>query len=178
MRYVLYAIYVYFIISLNAGLFPAISLFGAIPQLMILTCVVLAVTEDDMHILFFVSLLGGFFWELYTGLFPGSLMLGYMFATGIIYTLSRRVFFLQDRVKYLPLFLVIFNAFVVVWTLSLNVLAVRIGIYNIPLQLPAYFSRSLFSFLYNLVLLYPIYILLAQVQRISDIFDRQRHALK
>jgi hypothetical protein len=178
MHYLVYAIFIYIIAAVNAGIFPALSIWGAIPQLLVLTCTILAITEDDLHLMFFVGLIGGIMWELETSIVPGSLTLGYMLATGIIYLLSRRVFFIQDRVKYLPVFLLSFHLFLVFWVVSINFFAMRLGLSRVPVQFSSYLALALPSFLYSLVFLYPMYILLAQVERFRAFIDRQRRTVK
>lgn len=178
MQYLLYTILIYIFIAINAGVFPALKVFGAIPQLILLTCAVLSVTEDNINKTLFVALIGGFLWELFTGLVPGSLSVGYLLGVIVVYILSRRVFFLQDRVKYLSLFLAAFQGIVLVLAFIINYYGERLGSHLFQFDAANFFRTALFSFLYNLVLLYPMYFLLAQFERVLVFFKRQRNMLK
>lgn len=177
MRYIIYTIYIIIAIGINAGLFPALGIYGTIPSLILISCTIAAVTVENIHVGFFISMLGGLIWELYTGVFPGSFMISYALASLVVYTLSRKVFFIQDRVKYLPLFIVVFQAITLVWIMALNWYMLRLHWTVFDLEYAGIISRSFVGLVYNLVLLYPLYMLFSQVERLVEFFERKKHTI-
>lgn len=175
MQYILYTVYVLAIVGLNAGLLPVVSPLGTVGSLVLVSVLVLAVVSDDLNSVFFISMLGGLLWEQYTGLFPGSLIVGYSLAGVLVFSLSHRVFFIQDRIKYLPLFLLLFQGVVFVWVAGFGWFMARLYPAEYTIHIARIAEQAVVSLFFNFILLYPVNFVLGQIEHVLTYIKRARH---
>lgn len=177
MRYFIYVFFILCAVVLNVALFPMFAIHGAIPQLVLIVATICAVTIDDIAIAFLVCCVGGFVWEIYTGALPGSWQISYFISTWLVFLLSRRVFFVQDRVKYLVVFLAVAQLVSASLFVIIHWYATHL---HVPTATPVFqqvVHRLGFAFIYNVVMLYPLYVVLNQIDHIVEVTLRKRRTL-
>lgn len=157
MKYFFYFLAIFFLLAINIGFFGIFPIGRQVPNLLFLFVVIFALDKKNLDF-FFVATLGGILLDFYSTSFFGGWTLGFLLAGAFIYSLSENFIFLELNWKTFTFLL--FGGLVVLnfilWLYGL--LTFKFGWTVSYIELNTFTHEFFTSFLYNWLLLYPMYI--------------------
>ncbi len=176
MKYLVYLVVIYLLLILNFGVFGELRLIGAVPNLMLLFVISLALISESLEFVA-VALFAGIIWDTYGSLPIGSFALGFVIVGLLANLLFRKVFFYNFNWKHFPLAVI---SGIIVLSLWLWIYTATLAHFHLAL-FPINFKQLLHSLLptliYNLLLMYPVYGLTIAVNRWIISFQKNRHVI-
>lgn len=164
MRYIIYIILIGAIVGVTFGLFSSWGWNGLVPDLVLLVVIALSLVFDNFDYLFFAAI-GGFWLDIVYGLPIGSFTIPLALCGAVSSYLLRRWLFSEIKWYHFVLAIVAATIFVKLW----------IGFYTNLLFLFHWFSYGIswkqllgnlvFSVIANVVLAYPIYVIIEMFAR-------------
>jgi cell shape-determining protein MreD len=153
MKYFFYFITIVLCAGAQAAFFSSLSIWNAVPNLLLLLSMFVAAKVDGYEFLF-VALVAGFFSDTLTGLPVGSFMLGYVLLAITAHALFHWFITLKFDWKYVPLVAVLSVASLQLWLVLYVLLAARFAVYALPIDfsvalhrlVPLLFVTALASF--------------------------------
>jgi len=173
MKYLIYLITIIFLVGLNLGLFNNLQLFGQIPNLPFLFTLC-ASLEKKSYDYFFVAFISGVLLDFYSTSFFGSFTISLLLVALCLQALANIVAVFELNWKSLSLLLI--SAMVL---LNLFYWSYAFAAYKFHWALDFIAFRSvtaafLPSFFYNLIFLYPMFLLYNFVKKIIDNLSLRR----
>lgn len=177
MRYILYFIFAVICFGINFGVFGMMSFFGTVPNIPLLLVIIVALFEDKNDYIIF-SLFGGLTFDFYSGLFPGSFTLAFLILGTLIQQISKHILDVNSRAIYLPLFLFLGLALTDVWIWIFSSFTFAFHFWVLPIHLQYFFKTFAPSFIYNLILIYPLYAIWIILQDYLVGFEKNRQTIR
>ncbi len=177
MKYLLYALTIIVLAGLNIGLFPFIRIMGAAPSLLLVFLTISALEKDSLDFIF-IAFCGGLIADAYSGAYFGAYTLAFLLLSLLLYLTVQRLFAVNMNWKYLVVTMAIVTIFVncAVWLYS--VLVYKAGL--APLAIEWHLVRKLIlpESAYNILMLYPIYILSVFLRNTIADLAMKKHYLR
>ncbi len=178
MRYAVHFICIVFLLVANLGLFGLLPIWGQIPNLLFLFVLCSALAKKEFDFLF-VAFLCGLFLDFYSPAFFGGHTLALLLIALVTYLFSNYIFVIELNFKNLAL------ATIFSW-LGLNLIVWLWGLAALKFNLnPSYVSLKIFmsnflpGLIYNLLLLYPMYLFYDFLRHSLDNYEaRSRGVIK
>ncbi len=171
MKYLIYLVAIVFLLGVNVGIFPYLRSFGTTPNLLLLFTLLVVFEKHDSSF-FFVGFLSGLFLDFFSGAFLGTFTFSFLLAVFLLYLISKH-FLLLSEVNWknlcIMLFLSILIVHILAWLYNLAVFKLSWSAQSLPLGIFTW--RFLAEIIYNLALLYPVYIFTALVQKLNLNFE-------
>jgi rod shape-determining protein MreD len=157
MKYLIYLIAIIILLGLNLGIFNGLRLYGQMPNLLFLLALFFALEKQDYDF-FFVALICGLFLDFYSAGFFGGFTLAFL-AVGLCANLFiNNILVLEMNWKSLSLTLLIS---LILFNLTLwlyQFLAFKLNWDSRYTGIGIFASHFFAGFIYNLLLLYPMYL--------------------
>jgi rod shape-determining protein MreD len=174
MKYLVYIVIVILLLALNIGLFGQYRLFGQIPNLLLLLVIYFALDKKG-HDFFFISFVCGLFLDFYSTSFFGGYTLAFLLLATSLYLLAGSFVVLELNWKSLS-FLLLGSLFL----LKLVLFSYAFLVYKF--NWAADYAKLNFSWIsfiaeyaYNLLLLYPAYIIFSLLKRsLENYYTKKR----
>ena len=176
MKYLIYLIAIIFLLGINLGLFNSLQVQGQIPNLLFLLTLFFALEKNDYDF-FFVALMSGLFLDFYSGVFFGGFTLAFLSVSLCAHLLVTNILAADLNWKTLSAFL--FGALVI---FNLILLAYGLIVFKLNFSpqytgLRIFTSQFLINFLYNWLLLYPVYLVFTFLRNIVDNMNIRRRGV-
>lgn len=159
MKYFIYLLAIIILLGVNLGLFSGLKIQGQLPNLLFLLTVCFAMIKQDGEDYLFVAFVAGLFLDFYSTRFFGSFTLALLLLALFLRQLMSNILALALNWKILSL------AVVFSWT-ALNILlwfyallAAKFNWIGYSADFKTIFSALPAGLFYNLLLLYPVYLL-------------------
>jgi rod shape-determining protein MreD len=157
MKYFLYFIAVIILAALNVGLFSHLKFLGAAPDLLLLFVIAFSLEKDNDDN-FIVATMSGLMLDLYSGLMIGSFALSFLLVAILLQLFLKR-FLVNDLTwKTVVLMVVAATALATGSVVGLNALAGAASLMPFYLVPRAALAHLLPEIIYNIALLYPVYL--------------------
>lgn len=176
MKYFIYILAIIIALGLEAGIFTQFSIQGAIPDLILLMVIYLALKHEDFDS-FFIALIGGLFMDAYVGLPIGTITLGYLIIAGLIHGAFNSLIIHELTWKQIPIVLVAAVALLHSWMISYAWLLLHFHWGNEVLVAREVAARILPSLLYNLLLFYPAMALYSILDKFINFLQKHQQNL-
>jgi rod shape-determining protein MreD len=163
MKYVVYLLVLIVLCGLNVGLAPFMQIRGQAPNLLFLLVLVFALDKNSFDFLF-LAFFGGLFLDFYSGAFLGSFTFSLLLAGFLLNIAVRQLLVLEINLKYLSLILVPSQAVLFFGFYFYNWIIFKAGLNPYFLNWKEFLPGFAVAFFYNLLLLYPVYILVGYVK--------------
>lgn len=157
MVYVFATLYLLFLFGLEFGFFAVFPLGGSVPNMLLLGLLGLLITMDDIAVMLYVALIGGLLWDVYSGFPPGTYTVGFLIVGTVLFFLNEHVVFFQERLKYLPLLLLIGHTILEGWTILYGWGLGAMHLSSLVIHPLYWLTVSLYRLCYHALLLYPVY---------------------
>ena len=171
MKYLIYFFTVVLLFSLNVGVFSYFPIRGALPNLLLIFIVVIALLKEELPEIYFVAFLSGLFLDFSTGVFFGSFTLAFLLLSFLFSLVLERILSFEVNWKYVIAFLVVALFFVNACIFSYNWAAYHIGWAQFDIEIKVIRDQFLPAVFYNLLLLYPVYVV---ASKLRDFFASQQ----
>ena len=145
-----------FLLVVNIGFFGQLKLYGALPNLLLLFVLIVALDKDIKNGYLYLALLAGLLLDVHAGVLFGSFSFGLLILALCLSSLAEAVVVIPSKWEYLGL-VVLAATFLLhffVWLYAYG--AFRLGWVSLPLAAPFFSSRLLVEAAYNLACLYPV----------------------
>lgn len=156
MKYFIYLLTIIILLGLNLGLFQNFRIAGQMPNLLLLLLLFFVLEKKDFDF-FFVALVSGLFLDFYSAGFFGAFTMAFLAVGLCLHLFATSVIVVNVNWKTLSLVLFIcltlFN--LIVWAFGL--LAFRLSWTGQYAGINIFASEFLAAFIYNWLMLYPIY---------------------
>lgn len=175
MKYLIYFVVIILLVGINAGMFSYLKIAGAAPNLVFLLVIFFALDKENYDFIF-LAFCGGLFLDFFSGGPFGGFTLILLLTGFLLRLLANRLLISETNWKYLAAVLagVVFISGVI-----LKLYGVAVFKLGWPGQYPDFqiFSSRFFpEYLYNLLLMYPVYRLAKFLKYIDvNFLNRQRN---
>lgn len=170
MKYFAYFIVILALLALNLGLFPYIRLWGAEPNLLLLTVVIFALEKGEYDF-FFVALCAGIFLDIYSGFFFGGFTLTFLLLGYLLHLLVSKVLMMELGAKALVIIISVCTLLSLLMVWLYNWAAFKFGYIPDVLDFHTLEFRILPEIFYNLLIGYPLYLFIIWFkEKIADFF--------
>jgi len=158
MKYFVYLFLILILLGLNVGLFNYIRIFGQMPNLLFLLALCASLEKNDFDF-YFIAFVGGLFLDFFSTGFFGGYTFSFLVVSLLAHFFADNVLVSGFNWKTLSgVLLVGFLVFSWVWWLY-SFVSVLLGLAPDFLSLKEFLLTLVPGIFYNLLLLYPIYIL-------------------
>jgi rod shape-determining protein MreD len=158
MKYFIYLIAIIVILGLNLGIFNSLQLYGQIPNLLFLFMLFFALEKQEYDF-FFIALLSGLFLDFYSAGFFGAYTFAFLAVGLSAHLFANNLLVLEIDWKSLSLLLLISLIFFNLLLWVYQFLAFKLSWSGQYVNFNVFTSQFLVSFIYNWLLLYPMYLL-------------------
>jgi rod shape-determining protein MreD len=173
MKYVIYLSVLIVLCGLNVGLGPFIQIRGQAPNLIFLLVLVFALDKNSFDFLF-LAFFGGLFLDFYSGAFLGSFTFSLLLSGFLVNLAVRQLLVPEVNLKYLSLIFLPVQAILFFGFYAYNWMVFKAGLGPYFLNWKELWPGFFAVLLYNLLLLYPIYILSGYIkQGLNKYFVRE-----
>ncbi|MCL5666628.1 MAG: hypothetical protein M1383_02560 [Patescibacteria group bacterium] len=170
MKYLIYLLAIILLLGLNAGIFSSFQIKGVMPNLLLLFMVLFSLdrgdseTRDNADFLV-IAFLSGLFLDFSSTTFFGSFALAFLLISLVLRLSSRHLLVFEMNWKYYSAALAVSLAALSFFIWFYNLLCFRLGWAAYLLDGKVLRSGYLISLVYNLLLLYPMYLFAESVKR-------------
>lgn len=178
MKYVIYLIVLFVLFSLNLGLFDNLEIKNQIPNLLFLFSILFAL-DADSHDFYFISLVSGLLLDFFSTGFFGAYTLAMILVSFFAYLFTNKITVMEFKLKNLIIFLAVSLALfqLVVW--FFNFIVFKFNFAPIYTDFSIYLSSFLVIYLYNLLFLYPVFLLYSFVKNfVTNLNIKQRGIIR
>ncbi len=165
MKYIIYVIVIIILAGLQVGLFGFIKLFGAVPNLLLLFVVGCCLQRDTADS-FFVALIAGLFLGFSSSILVGSYSLVFLVLAALLYFIIYRLVVFELNWKYLLAVAAGATIFVEICVWGISKLGTHYAWSAVSLDIFILRRNLVFEVIYNLLLIYPIYLLATSINHI------------
>ncbi|MFA5990655.1 MAG: hypothetical protein WC794_00205 [Candidatus Doudnabacteria bacterium] len=176
MKYLIYTIAITLLLGINLGLFGNLPFFGQTPNLLFLLTFYFALEKKDLDF-FFIAFVSGLFLDFFSVHFFGGYTIALLVTASLLYLFTQN-FILQDiNWKFLIGILLgsMAVARILLWFYAVSVAVMHLAPETDSLKV--YFSDFTWSFLYNLLLMYPIYFFYGYLRKLVDLLTVKRRGI-
>lgn len=158
MKYLIYIIAVILVLGVNIGLFGHLPIYGQVPNLLLLLTIYFSLDKNSYDF-FFIAFVSGLFLDSFSAGFFGGFTVSFLVLALLLHLLSGQLLVLELNWKTLAL--VVLGAFTLVnfclWLYSWA--AFKAGLAPNDFSIKVLVSNFLPGLFYNLLLLYPMYLI-------------------
>ena len=177
MKYLVYFFVLAALCGLNSGLAPYIQIHGQGPNLLFLFIFILAIEATELDFML-PALLAGLFLDFYSGATFGSFTAALLITVFFVHKAVRQLAGLESNLKYLSLVLLPAQVAFTLIFYAYGFMAFKAGFSLVPPSSAQWLSRFLISFSFNLVLLYPIYILVGYLKSFMEKYITREYKVR
>jgi hypothetical protein len=167
MKYLIYLIAIIILLGLNLGLFGSLQIQSQIPNLLFLLTLFFSLEKKDYDF-FFVALVSGLFLDFYSAGFFGGFTLSLLVVSLLAHLFVTEILVVDINWKTLSfallVALVIFN--LILWFYGLVIF--KLGLSSEFSGIKIFISQFPINFLYNWVMLYPLYLFFTFLRNFMD----------
>jgi len=167
MKYLIYLIAIIILLGINIGLFNSLQIQNQIPGLLFLLTLFFSLEKKDYDF-FFVAMVSGLFLDFYSAGFFGGFTLAFLAVSLCAHLLMTNLFAAELNWKTLSLALlaalIVFNS--IVWVYGLVVFKLNFGSQYTGIKV--FVSQFSVNFLYDWLLLYPVYLYFTFLRNFVD----------
>jgi len=175
-KYVIYTLALVLLFGVNLGLFGRLPIYGQVPNLLFLLVLYFALEKKDYDF-FFIAFLSGIILDFFSAHFFGAFTFTLLFLSSFLHLLARNFIVVElDKKALVALLLGSWAVFRLLLGL-LAVLALRMHLTSEAEGLKMYFNGFVWSLIYNLLLLYPVYLFYGYLRKIVDNLTVRRRRL-
>jgi len=176
MKYPIYLIAIIILLGVNLGLFNSLQIQSQIPNLLFLLTLFFALEKKDYDF-FFIALISGLFLDFYSGSFFGGFTLALLAVSLCAYLFATNVLVVEINWKTLSLALLAALVFLnlIIWAYQLA--AFKLGLSFQYTGIKIFVSKFLVGFLYNWLLLYPVYMIFTFLHKFVDNLSIRRRGV-
>jgi cell shape-determining protein MreD len=176
MKYIVYLIAIIILLGINVGLFNSLQTQNQIPGLLFLLTLFFALEKKDYDF-FFVAVVSGLFLDFYSAGFFGGFTLAFLAVSLCAHLLITNFFAAEFNWKTLSLALlvslIVFN--LIVWAYGLAAFKLNFSFQYTGIKV--FVSQFLVSFLYDWLLLYPVYLYFTFLRNFVDNISIRRRGV-
>src|ERR1700690_3255463 len=176
MKYLVYLIAIIVLLGVNLGVFNYFPIKEQIPNLLLLLVLLFALEKKDFDF-FFLAFVSGLFLDFYSAGFFGGFTLAFLAVSLAAHLVVDNIFVFEINWKTLSLSLLvglaIFN--LVIWAYGL--LAYKLSWESEYINIGVYISHFPVNFLYNWLLLYPVYLFFTFLRSFVDNLSSHRRGV-
>lgn len=171
MKIILYFLVIVLLLALNLSLFPLISIYGSVPNLLLVLIVMMVAQKDEQ--LLWVACLSGLFLDFYTGVFVGSFSIAFLLISAIFYFAINQVFVFSVNWKFIVggIIIAVFITDFVLWGYNSIVFNLGWSVFALPFK--SLLVRAPSEIIYDLLLLYPVNLLLRGIEGMVSFQNRK-----
>ena len=177
MRYIIYIVLLILLCGLSVGLSPLIKIHTQVPNLLFLLVWLWSLEKADDDFLF-LALVAGLFLDFFSGLSVGTFTVPLLLLALAGHLIIENFFVSELKLKYLALLLLPAQMLFVLLSLGVGLLLNRGGLWVSISSGGALVDNFVISFLYNLLLLYPVYVLINVVKTILRRFLEREYKVR
>lgn len=173
MKYLIYLLAIVFILGLNVGLFAYLKIGGVAPNLLLIF-VMLFSLEKDSYDFFFIALISGIFLDFYSVVTFGSFSIALVLLAYFLHLFVNRLVVFESNWKYLLGILAgsLLLVNIIIWLYSEAMF--KLDLIPFPMETKLLLNQVVMGFIYNLLLLYPMYRFTDFVQRVVSSLSYSR----
>jgi cell shape-determining protein MreD len=175
-KYLVYLIAIIILLGVNLGLFNSLQIQSQTPSLLFLLTLFFAL-EKKGYDFFFIALISGLFLDFYSAGFFGAFTLAFLVVSLLTHLFAANVLAAELNWKTLSLSLlgalVVFN--LIIWAYGL--MAFKLSFTSQYIGIKIFTSRFLINFLYDWLLLYPVYLYFTFLRNFTDNMDVRRRGV-
>ncbi len=176
MKYLIYTIAIILLFGVNLGLFGNLPIFGQVPNLLFLLTMYLALEKKDYDFLF-VAFICGIFLDFFSASFFGGFTFSLLITSAVLHVISQNFILLELDWKFL-VGLLLGSMALFKLLLWLYIFFVTIShLYAGNESLSMYFRNFAWNYLYNLLLIYPMYFFYGYLRKLIDGIKVRKHGL-
>lgn len=176
MKYLIYLIAIIMLIGINLGVFGNLQIKSQIPNLLLLFTLCASLEKKDFDF-FFIAFFCGLFLDFYSASFFGSFTFGFLLVALALNFLANRLVMLELNWKSLTLMLLASMLVLNLFLWGYGLLAYKFNLARDFLSFKTFAGAFLVIFLYNLLLLYPVYLFYTFLKRIIDSLSRKNRSV-
>lgn len=167
MKYFIYIFSILILLGINLGLFGYLPFYDQVPNLLLLLLIFYAIEKKNFDF-FFIAFFSGVLLDFFSASFFGGFTLAFLVMAAIENLLSRIFIVFELNWKSLAILLfgsqIMFNIFLWLYYFC----SYKLGWTPESPDLAVYLRGFLFSYIYNLILAYPVYLYYLYTKRAID----------
>jgi cell shape-determining protein MreD len=172
MKYIIYIATIIVLLGINVGVFSNLQFFSGVPNLLLLFVIIFSLENESRDFLI-VAALSGMILDFYSGAFIGSFTIGFLLLALAVQAVSNSFLALEINWKYLAGLTVGGWVLVYLFVWVYGYYTYKLGWNPAFIEFVTVRNKIIPEVVYNLLLLYPMFLLGSAVKRFISLVTRR-----